>query len=143
MDGFLAGFSLAPKPLKGVKLFVIEHSLSTKLPIKQVLQRFSTPAGLSSWLGQSSDFLCHVGIKFNISIDGEGSKAVFTSVDIPRRIVFMVEALGEFELYFSQSRDNVLVALKVCRSLAPDAEAAWVENVNQRVSALESVMKLG
>jgi hypothetical protein len=143
VEGFLAGFSLAPKPLKGVEVFVVERSISTKSPIKEVLQALSTSSGLASWLGQTSEFLCHVGIKFTVMVDGEASKAVFTSVDIPRAIVFMVEALGEFEFNLSQSRDAVLVNLKVRRALAPDAEVAWAENVNQRASALEGLMTHG
>jgi hypothetical protein len=143
MEGFLGGFSLAPKPLRGVEVFVVEHSLSTQLPIKEVLQKFCTPAGLTSWLGQSSDFVCHVGIKFNVAVDGEESKAVFTRVDVPRVIVFMVEALGEFEFNLSQSPDKVSVSVKVRRALAPEVAPAWTENVNQLISALESVMSRG
>jgi hypothetical protein len=143
VEGFLAGFSLAPKPLKGVELFVVERKLSTTLPIKEVLQTISTHQGLTSWLGHTSEFLCHVGIKFNITIDGEESKAVFTAVDIPRAIVFMVESLGEFEFNLLQSGPTLNVTLKVRRALVPGTQRDWAEQIDRRVTAFEAAVKNG
>lgn len=143
MEGFLAGFSLAPKPLKGVELKVTESSIQTELPIKDVLLAMTTASGLSSWLGHSTDFLCHVGIKFSVNVDGEESKAVFTTVDLPRRLAFMVEALGEFEFQLLQMADGVKINLKVRRAVNPGAESSWAESINQRLAAFEGVMKVG
>jgi hypothetical protein len=143
VEGFLAGFSLAPKPLKGVEVVVFERNISTQLPIKDVLQALSTQGGLNSWLGESSEFFCHVGIKFTVKIAGEDSKAVFTTVDIPRKIAFMVEALGEFEFNLSQTGNIVKLGLKVRRALAPGAETAWTESVQLQINALEKVLAHG
>ena len=139
MEGFLAGFSLAPKPLKGVELKVVESAFSSTLPIKDVLQALTTSDGLSSWLGESTEFLCHVGIKFSVTVDGEDSKAVFTTVDLPRKLAFMVEALGEFEFQLHQSSGGVEIGLKVRRAVSPDAAAKWSETVETRVAALKVV----
>jgi hypothetical protein len=143
VEGFLAGFSLAPKPLKGVEVVVFERNISTQRPIKDVLQALSTQAGLNSWLGESSEFFCHVGIKFTVKIAGEESKAVFTTVDIPRKIAFMVEALGEFEFNLSQTGDFVKLGLKVRRALAPGAETDWSESIQLQINALEKVLAHG
>ena len=143
MEGFLSGFSLAPKPLKGVELQVIEKSVVSHLPIKDVLLAITTASGLSSWLGSSTDFLCHVGIKFLVSVDGEESKAVFTTVDLPRRLAFMVEAIGEFDFQVALAADVVNIKLKVSRALAPGLEGEWVESVQKHLSAFEAVMKSG
>ena len=143
MEGFLSGFSLAPKPLKGVELRVIETTVVSQLPIKDALRAITTASGLSSWLGNSTDFLCHVGIKFLVSVDGEDSKAVFTTVDLPRRLAFMVEAIGEFDFQLALAAETVNIKLKVSRALAPGEEAHWVESVESRLSAFESVMKIG
>ena len=143
MEGFLSGFSLAPKPLKGVELKVIESSVVSHLPIKDVLLAITTASGLSSWLGQSTDFLCHVGIKFLVSVKGEESKAVFTTVDLPRRLAFMIEAIGEFDFQLALAADKVNIKLKVSRALAPGAEAEWVESVQKHLSDFEAVMKHG
>jgi hypothetical protein len=140
VEGFLAGFSLAPKPLRGVELFVVEHKISSQLPIKSVIQAVSTQAGLNDWLGESSEFLCHVGIKFSVSVSGEDSKSVFTTVDIPRKIVFMVEALGEFEFNLSPNGARVNLEIKVRRALAPSLETAWAENIKQLLGALETAL---
>lgn len=143
MEGFLSGFSLAPKPLKGVELKVIESSVVSHLPIKDVLLAITTASGLSSWLGQSTDFLCHVGIKFLVSVDDQDSKAVFTTVDLPRRLTFMVEAIGEFDFQLALAEDTVNIKLKVSRALAPGAETEWVESVQKHLSDFEAVMKHG
>jgi hypothetical protein len=137
VEGFLAGFSLAPKPLKGVDLQVVESAFSSKLPIKDVLKVLTTSDGLSSWLGASTEFLCHVGIKFSVIVDGEDSKAVLTTVDLPRKLAFMVEALGEFEFQLLQSAGGVELGLKVRRALSPDAASAWFEAIERRVAALK------
>jgi hypothetical protein len=143
MEGFLSGFSLAPKPLKGVELKVIESSFVSQLPIKDALLAITTATGLSSWLGQSTEFLCHVGIKFPVTVDGEESKAVFTTVDLPKRLAFMVEAIGEFDFQLAVTPDTVNIKLKVSRALAPGAESEWVESVQKHLSAFEAVMKNG
>ncbi len=140
MEGFLAGFSLAPKPLKGVDLKVAESSFSSNLPIKDALKLLTTSDGLSSWLGASTEFLCHVGIKFSVTVDGEESKAVFTTVDLPRKLAFMVEALGEFEFQLLHSVAGVEIGLKVRRAVSPDAAAAWSDAVETRVAALKAVL---
>jgi hypothetical protein len=143
MEGFLSGFSLAPKPLKGVDLKVIESSVVSHLPIKDVLLAITSASGLSSWLGESTEFLCHVGIKFSVAVAGEDSKAVFTTVGLPRRLAFMIEALGEFDFQLVSSADGVQVNLKVRRALAPGAELEWAAAIQERVSAFESVMRNG
>ncbi len=143
MEGFLSGFSLAPKPLKGVELQVIEKSVVSQLPIKDVLLAITSASGLSSWLGSSTDFLCHVGIKFLVSVDGEESKAVFTTVDLPRRLAFMVEAIGEFDFQLVSNSEGVKIKVKVSRALAPGAELEWAESVHKYFSAFEGVMKVG
>jgi hypothetical protein len=143
MEGFLSGFSLAPKPLKGVELRVIERTIVSHLSSKDALLAITTASGLSTWLGKSTDFLCHVGIKFLVSVDGEESKAVFTTVDLPRRLAFMVEAIGEFEFQLALAADTVNIKLRVSRALAPGEEAQWVESVESRLAAFESVMTNG
>jgi hypothetical protein len=143
MEGFLSGFSLAPKPLKGVELQVIEKSVVSQLPIKDVLLAITSASGLSSWLGNSTEFLCHVGIKFLVSVDGEESKAVFTTVDLPRRLAFMVEALGEFDFQLVSNSDGVKITLKVRRALAPGSEGEWFEALQKHLLAFEGVMKVG
>lgn len=143
MEGFLAGFSLAPKPLKGVELKVVEATSLSHLPIKDVLQALTTTSGLTSWLGQASEFQCHVGIKFSVAVAGQESKAVFTTVDLPRRLAFMVEDLGEFEFQLLSVSEGVKIGIKVRRALAPDAEAVWVETIQNRLDAFEGVMRIG
>jgi uncharacterized protein YndB with AHSA1/START domain len=140
MEGFLAGFTLAPKPLKGVTVFAVEHTMSTSLSIRDVLIALTTPDGLASWLGEVSEFACHVGVKFSVEVENESSSALFTSVDLPRGVVFMVEALGEFEFSLIESAGLVKIILKVRRALASGAEAAWTQNIDRLAAVLEGVM---
>ena len=143
MEGFLSGFKLAPKPLKGVQLVEVAHAVETQGPIKNVLQSLTTATGLSAWLGQTTDFLAHVGIKFDTTVAGETSKAVITTLDLPKRIVFMVEAIGEFDFAVHQKGSKVLVKLVVRRAIAPVEAAAWKASIAPTLEALSKVLKNG
>ena len=143
MEGFLSGFKLAPKPLKGVQLVEVDHAVETQSSIKNVLQSLTTAAGLSAWLGQTTDFLAHVGIKFDTTVAGETSKAVITTLDLPKRIVFMVEAIGEFDFAVHEKGAKVLVKLVVRRAIAPVEAAAWKASIAPTLEALSKVLKNG
>lgn len=143
MEGFLSGFKLAPKPLKGVQLVEVSRAMETQSSIKHVLQSLTTATGLSAWLGQTTDFLAHVGIKFETSVAGENSKAVITTLDLPKRIVFMVEAIGEFDFVVRDQGANVLVKLEVRRAIAPAEAAAWKASLAPTLDALSKVLKNG
>ena len=78
-----------------------------------------------------------------MKVDGEESKAVFTTVDLPKRLAFMVEAIGEFDFQLALAADTVNIKLKVSRALAPGSEAEWVESVQKHLSAFEAAMKNG
>lgn len=143
MEGFLSGFKLAPKPLKGVELTVASFSFSTSSSIRQVLISLTSPQGLSSWLGETSQFLAHVGIKFETQIDGQASKAVITSLDLPKRITFMVEAIGEFDFAVSQKNNEVLISLNVRRALEPAEALAWKDSLAPIVEKLEKALSNG
>lgn len=151
MEGFLSGFRLAPKPLKGVELTEVSYQEELQLPIKQVLVAVTTAQGLSGWLGQATEFLAHVGIKFEIALNNtdasaapagaETSKAVITALDLPKRIVFMVEAIGEFDFRFKVKGAKVLVNLVVRRAVAPAEAAAWQDSLEPVLANLDAYLK--
>jgi hypothetical protein len=141
VEGFLSGFKLAPKPLKGVELTVATYSLVTKATIKEVLVSLTSAQGLSSWLGETSQFLAHIGIKFETVVEGESSKCVITTLDLPKRIVFMVEAIGEFDFAISQNTNEVLVALNIRRAVQPSEAKAWKDSLAPMVQRLEKVLR--
>lgn len=143
MEGFLSGFKLAPKPLRGVELVGLQRSVSTQLPIKPVLVALTSAKGLTSWLGETTEFIAHVGIKFETIVEGEKSKAVFTTLDLPKRIVFMVEALGEFEFGINEKSGQVLVQINLRRAVAPDLAQAWKKSVEPIFDKLEKILKNG
>jgi inactivated superfamily I helicase len=64
-------------------------------------------------------------------------------VDLPRRLAFMVEALGEFDFQLVPNSDGVKITLKVRRALVPGAESEWLESLQKYLVAFEGVMKVG
>lgn len=140
VEGFLSGFKLAPKPLKGVELSTVSYRTQTQIPIKQVLAVIITGSGLSTWLGETPDFFAHVGIKFEVKVGGETSKSIITALDLPKRLVFMVEAIGEFVFVVKEQGATVLVDLEVRRAIAPAESVAWQASLEPVLVQLDNVL---
>lgn len=143
MEGFLSGFKLSPKPLQGVTQVTLRRKFNAAVPIKETLISLTSGHGLSSWLGETDEFISHVGIKFETTVDGEKSKSVITTLDLPKRIVFMVEALGEFDFGISEKAKIVQVNLTVRRAVTPDQEIAWKKAIELILTRLEKALGNG
>lgn len=140
MQGFLSGFKLAPKPLQGVEPISEECSFVTTLPIKQVLAALTSPKGLTSWLGETSDFFAHVGIKFETIIDGQVSQGVITTLDLPNRVVIMIESLGELDCAIRASGQGLKIMLNVRRVIEPVNAEAWKSAIAPVLTRFERVL---
>lgn len=143
MEGFLSGFKLSPKPLQGVTQAAVKRKVVAGVALKEALVALTSAEGLSSWLGETEKFISHVGIKFETTVDGEKSKSVITTLDLPKRIVFMVEALGEFDFAISEKTKAVQVELTVRRAVTPDQQNSWKDSVEQILARLEKVLSHG
>lgn len=143
MEGFLSGFKLSPKPLQGVTQVIVERKFNAAVPIKETLISLTSASGLSSWLGETKEFISHVGIKFETTVDGEKSKSVITTLDLPKRIVFMVEALGEFDFGISENAKIVQIHVAVRRAVTPDEEIAWKKSIEVILTRLEKALGNG
>lgn len=141
MEGFLTGFAMTPKPLKGVEAQEIRFGIKSDLSIKQVLKAITTHEGLSSWLGETGKFIAHVGIKFETTIGDTKSKCVITALDIPKLIVFMVSGVGELKFSVSEKGQNTEVELVITWAVAQADVKVWKELVESITSKLEIALK--
>jgi uncharacterized protein YndB with AHSA1/START domain len=140
MEGFLTGFQLTPKPIKGLVLTEVSKEISIAAPIKNILSKITTGPGLSKWLGTTSTFTAHVGIKFTTEVADEKSKGVITALDLPRRVVFMIEALGEFDFGIKTKESTVILKVKVRRSVLPAEVNNWHTTAEKILNQLESAV---
>ena len=139
MEGFLKGFTISPKPIRGLESRVIDEIFYTDMPIRELLIALTSAAGLASWLGVTEEFIPHVGIKLKTKINDQELQGVITAFELPKRIVFVFEQLGELNFEIKQSASQTTVGLKVSRSLLPSEEQGWLEMVNQVLVSLRSV----
>lgn len=140
MSGFLSGFKIAPKPLKGVQTFSAKTTIHTKLALREVLTAITSARGLSSWLGETGEFFAHVGIKFQTNVNGEVSNSVITGLDLPKRVVFIVESIGEFDFVISTSAEKVSIDLTVQRAMVPAESKSWNSSLLPIFQKLETVL---
>lgn len=138
VEGFLKGLTFSPKPIKGLEAHVIAEEFSTDLPIKDVLISLTSAAGLSSWLGATQKFLPHVGIKLNTKINDEDLQGVISAFELPKRIVFVFEKLGELDFAIKLTGNQVNVQLKISRSLLPSEEQEWRQLASQVIVSLRN-----
>ena len=138
MEGFLKGLTFSPKPIKGLEAHVIAEEFSTDLPRKDVLISLTSAAGLSSWLGATQKFLPHVGIKLNTKINDEDLQGVISAFELPKRIVFVFEKLGELDFAIKLTGNQVNVQLKISRSLLPSEEQEWRQLASQVIVSLRN-----
>lgn len=141
MEGFLSGFKLAPKPIKGVELICETHTIISLAGVKSVLAHLTTSRGLAGWLGEAPEFLAHVGTKFEITCGGATALAVITAFVIPSRVVLMVESLGEFDFSIAANQDGTILRVNVSRTTSPPETDAWRESTRVLISKLEKVVK--
>lgn len=134
----MKGFTLSPKPIKGLAAHTVAEVFNTDMPIKELLIALTSAAGLSNWLGATEDFLPHVGIKLKTKINDQELQGVITAFELPKRIVFVFDGLGELNFAIKQSGSQVIVDLKISRSLLPSEEQDWRELVNQVLVSLKS-----
>ncbi len=105
------GFAKSPKPDPNLERLRVEESFEFSLAAEQVFQIVTSAAGLSSWLQKTekSEVRTSGKIRF-LEVDEEFERAVFSLVDIGRRVVINSEVFGEVELVFEKKRSRLSAA---------------------------------
>ncbi len=105
------GFAKSPKPDPNLERLRVEESFEFSLAAEQVFQIVTSAAGLSSWLQKTekSEVRTSGKIRF-LEVAEEFERAVFSLVDIGRRVVINSEVFGEVELVFEKKRSRLSAA---------------------------------
>lgn len=111
-DETWVGFARSPKPDPSLQKCSVAQTLETDLPVEVVFQKLSSAKGLSGWLTSVSfsDVRTSGKISFDSNED-QPSKAVFSLVELGRKVVINSERFGEVSM--SLKRQNALTAVEV------------------------------
>lgn len=127
------GFAKSPKPDPNLERLRVEESFEFSLAAEQVFQIVTSAAGLSSWLQKTEKSeVCTSGkIKF-LEVAEEFERAVFSLVDIGRRVVINSEVFGEVELVFEKKRSRLSAAFTkmVLAAERQDFEQRFLKCIN-------------
>ena len=104
------GFAKSPKPDPNLLRLRVEESFEFSLAAEQVFQIVTSAKGLSSWLHKTEKTEVRTSgkIKF-LDVAEEFERAVFSLVDIGRRVVINSEVFGEIEISFDKKQRHLEV----------------------------------
>lgn len=113
------GFAKSPKPDPNLSRLRVEESFVFSLAAEQVFQIVTSAQGLSSWLHKTEKTEVRTSgkIKF-LDVAEEFERAVFSLVDIGRRVVINSEIYGEVEISFDKKQQRLDVAFTKMTSSA-------------------------
>ncbi|CAB4691677.1 MAG: hypothetical protein F2660_05000 [Actinobacteria bacterium] len=102
------GFAKSPKPDPNLSRLRVEASFDFLLAAEQVFQIVTSAQGLSSWLHKTEKTEVRTSgkIKF-LDVAKEFERAVFSLVDIGRRVVINSEIFGEVEISFDKKQQRL------------------------------------
>ena len=105
------GFAKSPKPDPNLSRLRVEASFEFSLAVEQVFQIVTSASGLSSWLHKTEKTEVRTSgkIKF-LDVAEEFDRAVFSLVDIGRRVVINSELFGETEVSFDKKQQRLEVS---------------------------------
>lgn len=104
------GFAKSPKPDPNLSRLRVESSFDFSLAAEQAFQIVTSASGLSSWLHKTEKTEVRTSgkIKF-LDVAEEFDRAVFSLVDIGRRVVINSEMFGEIDLSFDKKQQRLEV----------------------------------
>jgi uncharacterized protein YabN with tetrapyrrole methylase and pyrophosphatase domain len=105
------GFAKSPKPDPNLSRLRVEASFEFSLAVEQVFQIVTSASGLSSWLHKTEKTEVRTSgkIKF-LDVAEEFDRAVFSLVDIGRRVAINSELFGETEVSFDKKQQRLEVS---------------------------------
>jgi hypothetical protein len=105
------GFAKSPKPDPNLSRLRVEESFEFSLAEERVFQIVTSASGLSSWLHKTEKTEVRTSgkIKF-LDVAEEFERAVFSLVDLGRRVVINSEIFGEVEISFDKKQQRLDVA---------------------------------
>jgi hypothetical protein len=105
------GFAKSPKPDPNLSRLRVEETFDYSIAPEQLFQAVTSASGLSTWLHKTEKTEVRTSgkIKF-LDVAEEFERAVFSLVDLGRRVVINSEIFGEIEISFAKKQPRVSVA---------------------------------
>jgi hypothetical protein len=104
------GFAKSPKPDPNLSRLRVEETFDYSIAPEQLFQAVTSASGLSTWLHKTEKTEVRTSgkIKF-LDVAEEFERAVFSLVDLGRRVVINSEIFGEIEISFAKKQPRVSV----------------------------------
>lgn len=115
------GFARSPKPNLSLQKCSVAETLETDLPVEVVFQKTSSAEGLSSWLTAVSSSDVRTSGKINFaSNENQSLKAVFSLVEIGRKVVINSERFGEISISLKKQKASTAVEISFTKMVSEE-----------------------
>jgi len=105
------GFAKSPKPDPNLSRLRVEETFEFSIAAEQVFQTVTSASGLSTWLHKTEKTEVRTSGKIRfLDVAEEFDRAVFSLVNIGRRVVINSEIFGEIEISFAKKQSQLSVA---------------------------------
>ncbi len=135
-DESWVGFARSPKPDKSLVKAHFALTIETQTELPELFRTATTAAGLSLWLMPVVKADLKVAGKIEM-LDDHFGRAVFTAVELGRRVVINSEQFGEIEMLFAERKSNNELKLSFTKMVAADAHADFLRKAEQAANQLE------
>jgi hypothetical protein len=137
------GFAKSPKPDPTLSRLRVERSIAFSVTEENAFKLVTAAAGLTSWLHKIEKTDVRTSGKiFLADVAEEFRRAVFSLVDVGRRVVINSELFGEIEIKLDGKQSKLSVSFT--KMVGDDARAAnqtTFENCLERLELLMAVEK--
>jgi hypothetical protein len=137
------GFAKSPKPDPSLSRLRVERTIAFSVTEENVFRLVTTAAGLTSWLHKTEKTDVRTSGKiFLLDVAEEFQRAVFSLVDIGRRVVINSELFGEIEIKLDGKQSKLSVSFtKMVGDDARAADQATFESCLERLAQQLAVEK--
>ena len=132
------GFARSPKPDKNLVKVEFAKALTTEKSLVEAFALVTGAAGLSSWLQPTSKTDVKAAGKIHFT---DETLALFSSVDLGKRVIINSETFGEIVATFKQVKASSELGISFTKMVQPDAKADFLNLVEIATGRLEA--KLG
>jgi hypothetical protein len=134
------GFARSPKPDKNLVKAEFTKALTSEKSLVDLFALVTSSAGLSSWLQPTSKTDVKTAGKIHFTDETLGL-ALFSSVDLGKRVIINSETFGEIVATFKQVNASSELGISFTKMVETDAKADFLNLVEIATGQLEA--KLG
>ena len=137
------GFAKSPKPDPNLSRLRVERTIKFSVTEENAFKLVTAAAGLTSWLHKTEKADVRTSGKIMLAdVAEEFRRAVFSLVDVGRRVVINSELFGEIEIKLDGKQSRLWVSFtKMVGDDARAADQTTFENCLERLELLMAVEK--